>query len=33
MTKLKVSITGHTQGIGAAFADYFKDEEDRKDNP
>lgn len=27
MTKLKVGITGHTQGIGAAFADYFKDEE------
>lgn len=27
MVKLKVGITGHTQGLGAAFAEYFKEEE------
>ena len=27
MAKLKVGITGHTQGIGAAFAHYFNEED------
>jgi len=27
MGKMKVAITGHTQGLGAAFAEYFKDED------
>lgn len=27
MQNLKVAITGHTRGIGSAFADYFKDQE------